>query len=296
MSQPTTVDDPNKQSGYITNAMSVDVEDYFQVAAFENNIKREDWDSLPVRVEHNTQRILSLFAEYNIKATFFTLGWVAERYPGLVKEIVAQGHELASHGYGHQRATTQTPEVFKEDICKAKQLLEDISGVEVKGYRAPSYSIDHSNPWAHDELLAAGHSYSSSVYPVKHDLYGIPDAPRFPYRCENGLLEIPITTVKIRNKNIPFGGGGYFRFFPYWLSKWGINRVNQQDKAPAIFYFHPWEIDPGQPRQEGISFKSRFRHYLNLETMEKRLRSLVQDFKWHTMESVFLHHSTNPNQ
>ncbi|MGI0116727.1 XrtA system polysaccharide deacetylase [Zooshikella sp. RANM57] len=295
MSQPTDVDDA-KPSMLITNAMSVDVEDYFQVAAFENNIKPEDWDSLPVRVEHNTQRILALFAEYNIKATFFTLGWVAERYPGLVKDIVAQGHELASHGYGHQRATTQTPETFKADICRAKHLLEDISGVEIKGYRAPSYSIDRSNPWAHDELLAAGHSYSSSVYPVKHDLYGVPDAPRFPYHCENGLLEIPITTVRIRNKNIPFGGGGYFRFFPYWISKWGINRVNQQDKAPAIFYFHPWEIDPDQPRQEGISFKSRFRHYLNLETMEKRLRSLIQDFKWHTMESVFLHHSANLNQ
>lgn len=268
--------------------MSVDVEDYFQVAAFEKNIDPSDWDKLPCRVENNTHKILEMFEQANVHSTFFVLGWVAERYPELVQAIVDQGHELASHGYAHQRATLQSRAVFRDDIDRAKKLLEDISGKKISGYRAPSYSISTQNLWAHDELLEAGHQYSSSVYPVKHDLYGIPDAPRFAYRCENGLLEIPITTSKIGSKNIPAGGGGFFRFFPYSFSKWNINRVNQNEQQPTIFYFHPWEIDPEQPRQTGISLKSRFRHYLNLNKMQPRLKQLLSDFQWDRMDKIFL--------
>jgi polysaccharide deacetylase family protein (PEP-CTERM system associated) len=272
----------------ITNAMSVDVEDYFQVSAFEKNISPSDWDKLPCRVENNTQNILELFDQTNTKSTFFMLGWVAERYPQLAREIVDQGHELASHGYAHQRATQQSRAEFRQDIDRAKKMLEDISGKKILGYRAPSYSISTANLWAHDELLETGHTYSSSVYPVKHDLYGIPDAPRFAYHCENGLLEIPITTSKVGPKNIPAGGGGFFRLFPYAFSKWNIARVNRDDEQPTIFYFHPWEIDPDQPRQKGISLKSRFRHYLNLNKMQPRLKRLLTDFNWDRMDRIFL--------
>ncbi len=272
----------------IKNAMTVDVEDYFQVSAFENCILRADWDDLPHRVELNTNRILDLFETHEVKSTFFVLGWVAERYPALVKRIVAQGHELASHGYGHQRATMQSPAEFREDISKAKKILEEMSGVQVTGYRAPSYSISKHNLWAQDELFAAGYLYSSSVYPVKHDLYGIPDAPRFAYRCESGLLEIPVTTVKLFNKNFPAGGGGFFRLYPYPLSRWNIQQVNKKDQESAIFYFHPWEIDPEQPRQSEASLKSRFRHYLNLHKTENRLKHLLKDFQWGRMDEIFL--------
>ncbi len=272
----------------IKNAMTVDVEDYFQVSAFEQCIARSDWDKLSHRVEKNTNIILDLFESHNIKSTFFVLGWVAERYPDIVKRIIAQGHELASHGYGHQRATMQSRSEFRDDISKAKIILEDLSGVQVTGYRAPSYSISKDNLWAHDELSAAGYLYSSSVYPVKHDLYGIPDAPRFAYRCESGLLEVPVTTVKIINKNFPAGGGGFFRFYPYAISRWNIQQVNRRDQQSAIFYFHPWEIDPEQPRQHEASLKSRFRHYLNLHKTEKRLIRLFKDFNWGRMDEIFL--------
>ncbi len=275
-------------SNMMSNAMSVDVEDYFQVSAFENNIERSQWDSLPHRVAKNTHTILDLFAKHHTHATFFVLAWVAERYPELVTRIVSEGHELASHGYGHQRATQQSRAEFKEDITKAKQILEDLGGVAIKGYRAPSYSINKSNLWVHDELLESGHRYSSSVYPVKHDLYGIPDAPRFAYQCENGLLEIPITTSTFMGKNLPGGGGGFFRLYPYALSRWLIQRVNSQDKQATIFYFHPWEIDPDQPRQKNVSFKSHFRHYLNLNKTEKRLNHLLADFNWQRMDTLFL--------
>ena len=273
---------------YITNAMSVDIEDYFQVAAFDAHISRQEWHKIPLRVEKNTYKILELFAKHNIKATFFTLGWVAERFPGLVQDIVAQGHELASHGYAHKRATLQTRSEFREDISKAKQILEEISSTKIKGYRAPSYSINHSNMWVHDELYDTGHIYSSSVYPVKHDLYGIPDAPRFKYILDNGLVEIPISTIKILNKNLPAGGGGFFRFYPYMLSKWIIKNINKNDQQPTIFYFHPWELDPEQPRQENARLKSKFRHYLNLHKTEKRLSRLLTDLKWDRMDKVFL--------
>jgi polysaccharide deacetylase family protein (PEP-CTERM system associated) len=273
----------------IVNAMSVDVEDYFQVSAFENTINSKDWDRLPCRVEANTNCILELFEKHDVKATFFMLGWVAERYPGLVRRIVDSGHELASHGYTHTRVTRQTPEVFSADIAKTKDLLEDIAGCEVLGYRAASYSIVNKTLWAHDLLQEAGYRYSSSIYPIHHDLYGIPDAPRFSYlHKEEGLLEIPITTVSLFNHNLPCGGGGYFRLLPYRASRWAMKHVNKTDGQPCVFYFHPWEIDPEQPRQQGISRKTRFRHYLNLGRMKGRIERLLTDFNWGRMDHVFL--------
>ena len=271
------------------NAMTVDVEDYFQVSAFESYIAKKQWDTLPHRVERNTHKILDLLEERSIKATFFTLGWIAERYPDLIKRIVKDGHELACHGYEHIRVTEQTPEQFRNDVSKTKKLLEEMSGKEVKGYRAASYSIGAKNLWALNVLQEEGFKYSSSIYPVKHDLYGMPDAPRFAYEpIENqNFKEIPITTVRFGDKNLPCGGGGFFRFYPYALSKWAFNRVNNQENESGIFYFHPWEIDPEQPRQHGLSFKTRTRHYLNLNRMENRIKRLLTDFNWDTMENVF---------
>jgi len=272
----------------ITNAMTVDVEDYFQVSAFEGHISRNNWDNMPVRVDSNTNRILDLFAEHDTKATFFTLGWVAQRYPELVKRICDEGHELASHGTSHLRATTQTRDEFREDIESAKKLLEDLSGQQVKGYRAPSYSIGKANLWAHEEIEDAGYLYSSSVYPVHHDLYGFPEAPRHIFRCRENLFEIPITTLPVGKHNVPVGGGGYFRLYPYKFSQWAFRSINEKEKRPAIFYFHPWEIDPGQPRQKGAGFKSTFRHYLNLSRMEGRITRLLEDFNWGRMDQIYL--------
>jgi len=269
--------------------MTVDVEDYFQVSAFEAAVNRSDWDRLPCRVEQNTDHILGLFDGHDVKATFFMLGWIAERYPQLVRRIVDAGHELASHGYSHVRVTQQQPQAFSEDVSKTKQLLEDIAGCEVQGYRAASYSIVNETLWAHDLLQEAGYHYSSSVYPIHHDLYGIPDAPRFSYRHKDGgLLEIPVTTVSLFNHNLPCGGGGYFRLLPYRVSRWAMRRVNGTDRMPCVFYFHPWEIDPEQPRQAGISGKTRFRHYLNLRHMRSRIGRLLDDFNWGRMDNVFL--------
>ena len=272
------------------NAMTVDVEDYFQVSAFESHISKNQWDTLPHRVDRNTHHVLDIFEKNGVKATFFTLGWVAERYPNLIRRIVADGHELACHGYEHIRVTQQTPEQFRVDIVKTKQILEELGGCEVKGYRAASYSICKENLWALDILQEEGFKYSSSIYPVKHDLYGIPDAPRFMYEPikGNNFKEIPITTLRFGNKNIPCGGGGFFRFYPYAFSKWAFNRVNNQENQAGLFYFHPWEIDPEQPRQKGLGLKTRFRHYLNLNRMEHRLEQLLSDFEWDTMENVFL--------
>lgn len=269
--------------------MTVDVEDYFQVSAFEKTVTREDWNSLPHRVAHNTNRILDRFAENNISATFFMLAWVAERYPQLIKRIVDDGHELASHGYEHIRVTQQTPEQFRTDVSKTKKILEDLSGVEIKGYRAASYSIGSNNLWAIDVLAETEHQYSSSIYPIKHDLYGMPEAPRFAFRHEgSGLLEIPITTVNLGGKRLPCGGGGFFRLFPYAYSRWAVNKINKQEKQSALFYFHPWEIDAEQPRFENAPWKSRFRHYLNLNKMERRLQRLMRDFAWGRMDQIFL--------
>lgn len=274
----------------ITNAMTVDVEDYFQVSAFEKNIAKSDWEKLPQRVDYNTNRFLDLFAERNIKATFFTLGWVAERQPSLIERIVNEGHELACHGYDHVRVTELSPDQFRGDIVKTKKILEDIGGREVLGYRAPSYSIGAGNLWAHQVLADAGFKYSSSVYPVKHDLYGMPDAPRFMYEPleNNPFKEIPITTLPMVGRNWPCGGGGFFRFYPYRFSKWAFNVINHKEHQPGIFYCHPWEIDPNQPKQQGIGLKTKFRHYLNLDKMEARIVNLINDFSWDTMAHVFL--------
>lgn len=274
----------------IRNAMTIDVEDYFQVSAFAPHISRDSWPSLACRVEANMDRILGLLDSAGIKATFFTLGWIAERYPAMVRRVVEQGHELASHGYGHERASDLTAEGFKEDIGRSKALLEEIGGQAVLGYRAPSFSIGTDNLWTLDTLLQAGYRYSSSIYPIRHDHYGMPDAPRFAFypNGEGSLLELPITTVRLMNRNLPAGGGGYFRFFPYALSRWLMQRVNQRDGKSAIFYFHPWELDPGQPRQQNIGMKTRFRHYVNLGRMESRLKALMRDFKWDRMDNIFL--------
>jgi polysaccharide deacetylase family protein (PEP-CTERM system associated) len=224
------------------------------------------------------------------------LGWVAERYPGLVRRIVEQGHELASHGYAHQRATEQSRQEFRQDITRAKALLEDISGVAVQGYRAPSFSIGDGNLWALECLHEAGYRYSSSVYPIRHDHYGMPGAPRFAFFPEGGggLLEIPVTTVRLFNQNLPAGGGGYFRLLPYSVSRWCLKRVNTVDRQPCIFYLHPWEIDPGQPRQSGISLKTRFRHYFNLASTERRIRALFSDFQWDRVDRLFLKANDEP--
>ena len=274
----------------IINAMTIDVEDYFQVSAFERYIEKSQWDNIPHRVEKNTNRILDILDEHNVHATFFTLGWVAERYPQIINRIVNEGHELACHGYEHIRVTEQTPEQFRLDVVKTKKILEDLGGKEIKGYRAASYSIGANNLWAHDVLFEEGFEYSSSVYPVKHDLYGMPDAPRYMYEPLNNsdFKEIPITTIEFFNKNIPCGGGGFFRFYPYFCSKLAYRYINKKEMQPGIFYFHPWEIDPEQPRQHNINIKTRFRHYLNLNKMEQRITNLLGDFNWDTMENVFL--------
>lgn len=272
----------------LTNALTIDVEDYFQVSALASHFPKDVWDRTPCRVERNVERILDMMGQRGARGTFFTLGWIAERYPALVRRIAAEGHEVASHGYAHERASDQSPEAFLADIRLAKMVLEDIADCEVRGYRAPSFSVGLANPWAHGCIEEAGYAYSSSVYPVKHDHYGVPDAPRFPYRVGDALVEIPITTVRRFGRNWPVGGGGYFRLLPYPMSAWGIRKVNEEDRKPAIFYFHPWEIDPGQPVVREASAKSRFRHYVNLAQTESRLQRLLQDFSWGRMDEVFL--------
>lgn len=272
----------------ITNALTIDVEDYFQVSAFAPHIARSEWNTRECRVERNVNSILEMLACRDTKATFFTLGWIAERYPQLVRQIVKEGHELASHGYAHERATDQTEAAFFADIHLAKIVLEDLADSEVNGYRAPSFSIGTGNLWAFDCLARAGYRYSSSIYPIRHDHYGMPNSPRFAYEVRPGLMEIPITTLRVLNRNLPSSGGGYFRLLPYALSRWMLGRVNGHDREAGIFYFHPWEIDTGQPRIAGISRKTRFRHYINIDRMEGRLNQLLDDFKWGRMDQIFL--------
>ena len=274
----------------IRNAMTIDVEDYFQVSAFAPIIARDSWPSRECRVEANIERILAILESGGVHATFFTLGWIAERYPDMVRRIVAGGHELASHGYGHLRASDQSRAEFADDVGRSKALLEDIGGQAVLGYRAPSFSIGTANLWALDVLHDAGYRYSSSIYPIEHDHYGMPDAPRFAFfpNGPDGLLEVPITTAMLGQRKLPAGGGGYFRLLPYSLSRWMMRRVNNDDGQPAIFYFHPWELDPGQPRPDGASLKTRFRHYVNLQRMEGRIKLLTRDFAWDRMDRIFL--------
>ncbi|WPC72866.1 XrtA system polysaccharide deacetylase [Vibrio porteresiae] len=271
-----------------SNAMTVDVEDYFQVAAFEKQIQFADWGKkYEVRVERNTERLLTLFDEHQTKATFFVLGWVAEHCPQLVRRIVEQGHELASHGYAHQRANTQSRQVFQEDVYRSKSFLEQVSGVAVHGYRAPSFSVNPDNEWVFEVLAEVGFTFSSSTYPVKRDLYGAPDWPRLKYRRPEGIIEIPLPTNTSTGFKLPIGGGGFFRLYPYSMSKYLINQFITQTEQPFCFYFHPWEIDAQQPRMHGIPLKSRFRHYLNLGQMEKRLTHLLNDFQWDTVSHAY---------
>jgi len=286
----------------ITNYLTIDVEDYFHVSAFEKQSSPETWSSRECRVERNTDIVLSLLAEKDVKATFFILGWVAEHYPQIAKTISAQGHEVASHGYLHQRVALQDRQTYRDDIRRAKALLEDQIGVDVIGYRAPSYSITRQTDWAFDELIDAGFQYDSSIFPMKHDFYGIPDWPRFAGyavkdgECWNaadcitaeqeGIREVPITTLKLGQRNLPIAGGGYFRLLPYAVTRWGLNQINHKERQPFVFYLHPWEFDPQQPRMAGASAKSKFRHYLNLSKTEGRFKRLLEDFRFGPLASA----------
>jgi polysaccharide deacetylase family protein (PEP-CTERM system associated) len=269
------------------NALSVDIEDWFQVGAFERVIDRADWDNLECRVERNTDAVIALFAETGVKATFFTLGWVAHRYPALIRRIVAAGHEVASHGWDHARVFTMTPAEFKADLKRARDILEDAAGCPVTGYRAPSFSIDKRTPWAHEVLAEAGYRYSSSVAPVKHDHYGWPEAPRFAFQPVAGsaLTELPVTTAIFAGRTLAAGGGGFFRLLPYAFSSWAIRQVNAAQQ-PATFYFHPWEIDPDQPRVANAPMRSKIRHYSRLDAMADKLRHVVRDFEWGRVDEV----------
>jgi polysaccharide deacetylase family protein (PEP-CTERM system associated) len=275
-------------SADVINALTVDVEDYFQVSAFARQIERSAWDAMPCRVERNVDLILEMLAEGNVRATFFVLGWIAERYPQLVRKLADGGHEIASHGYEHKRASDQGYGAFLADIRLAKAILEDISKMPVNGYRAPSFSVGPRNLWAFDCILEAGYRYSSSLYPIRHDHYGAPDAPRFAHEVRPGLIEVPVATVRLLSANWPAGGGGYFRLLPYGVSRWSLRRVNERDGKPATFYFHPWEIDPEQPRVSGVELKSRLRHYVNLCRTMARLRQLLRDFHWGRIDEIYL--------
>jgi polysaccharide deacetylase family protein (PEP-CTERM system associated) len=283
----------------ITNYLTIDVEDYYHVSAFEKISPLSTWPEWESRVERNTDFVLAILDEYSVKATFFILGWVAERFPHITKKIASMGHEVASHGYAHQRVALQDRETFRQDIRYSKALLEDQVGQAVLGYRAPSYSLTRQTNWAFDELVEAGYQYDSSIFPIKHDFYGIPDWPRFSgyavkqdeqwnssTSADSGDLairEVPITTLRIGHKNLPIAGGGYFRLLPYIVTRWGLQRINTLEQKPFVFYLHPWEFDPQQPRMEDCSLKSRFRHYLNLDKTETRFRKLLDDFSFTTI-------------
>lgn len=273
--------------GGAPNALTVDVEDYYQVSALAPYIRRDQWPSIASRVQANVDRMLSLFAQSNARATFFSLGCVAERHPDLIRRIVDDGHELASHGFAHLRVTEQTAAEFRDDVRSAKHLLEDISGCEVIGYRAPSFSIGKASQWAFDCLVESGYRYSSSVYPVHHDHYGMPDASRVAYEALPGLTELPLPTVRRLGRNFPAGGGGYFRLLPYMASRWLLREYRRSTGQPAIFYMHPWEIDPGQPRVASVDSKTRFRHYVSLSRTEGRLGRLLRDFEWKRIDELF---------
>lgn len=272
----------------IVNAMSVDVEDYFQVSAFGAVVQRESWDERESRVCANTDRLLAMFAESDVRATFFVLGWVADKFPSLVRRIAAQQHEIASHGYSHRLVYDQTPYQFREDVRRAKGVLEAISGTTVDGFRAPSYSVTERSLWALDVLVEEGYRYDASIFPIYHDRYGIPSSPRHAHVLKlttGSIVEAPASTVRLGNVNLPIAGGGYFRLLPYWWTRWGIDRLNRVERRPAIFYLHPWEIDPSQPRI-AVRATTRIRHYRNLGKTEVRLRRMMRDFKFSTVASV----------
>lgn len=270
----------------LVNGLSVDVEDWFQVGAFEGVIDRGSWTSLDDRVERNCERILEMFAAADVHATFFTLGWVAQRHGCLMRRIVDAGHELASHGWDHERVFRFDRDSFAADLERSKKVLEDASGAAVTGYRAPSFSIDQRTPWAYMALAEQGFAYSSSVAPISHDHYGWREAPRFAFKPLPwaDLIEIPVTTAHFAGRRLAAGGGGFFRVLPYGFSRWAIRQVNEQDRRPAVFYFHPWEIDPQQPRVTGASLRSKVRHYTNLGVMAEKLEQLLDDFAWGRMD------------
>jgi polysaccharide deacetylase family protein (PEP-CTERM system associated) len=276
------------------NAMTVDVEDYFHVQAFAKVIGRGDWERYPSRVERNTLRLLEIFARIEVRATFFVLGWVAERFPGLVQAIGKAGHRIGCHGYGHQMISGSSERVFRNDLRRAKQILEDIAGIPITSFRAPSYSITAKTLWAFEVLGEEGFEYDSSIFPVVHDNYGIPDAPRFPYvkrlQCGRQIREFPPSTLRLLGSNIPVAGGGYLRLFPYKITAWAIRHLNQVERQPAMVYLHPWEIDPDQPRI-AASWLSRFRHYNNLDSTETKCLKLLDDFAWAPMEEVLARES-----
>lgn len=289
--------DTNMSNERIVNGLSVDVEDWYQVGAFEKVIERDTWDKLPDRVSENVIRILDMFAEADVKATFFTLGWVASRHGPLMRRIVDAGHEMASHGWDHARVHGMDRKAFAEDLHRARTTLEDATGEKVVGYRAPSFSIDQRTPWAYEVLSEQGYVYSSSVAPIVHDHYGWPDAPRFAFRplAQSALLEIPVTTAILGGRRVAAGGGGFFRVLPYAFSKWAIRQVSQHGRRPAVFYFHPWEIDPDQPRVSNAPMRSRLRHYTNLDRMASKLERLVRDFDWCRMDEI-AHHEAGRTQ
>lgn len=269
----------------ISNYLTIDVEDYFQVSAFEDIINPSNWAAMEQRVVRNTEKVLTLLADYQTKATFFIVGWIAERYPQLIKTIHNQGHSIGAHSYWHRKIYDLTPEEFRSDTRKVKTLLEDIIGEPIFGYRAPSYSITGKSLWALDVLKELGFAYDSSIFPIRHDTYGIPDAPRFAYRHANGLLEYPISTALLLGRKIPVSGGGYFRLFPYWFTRYALQAINQKEAKPFIFYLHPWELDPEQPRMRHARFLSRFRHYNQLQQTQSRFERLLKDFYFQTIEA-----------
>ncbi len=273
------------------NALSIDVEEYFQVEAFAEIVRPNEWESFTPRVVQNTEKILDLLDRFGVKATFFCLGWVAQRHPGLIKKIAAQGHEVASHGFSHRPLFRLTPKEFRKEIRESKKILEDLSGQEIQGFRAPTYSITRKTLWGLEILAEEGYRYDSSIFPIHHDLYGFPEAPRFPFKVrlkgkDLRLIEFPASTVKIGKINWPVAGGGYFRLFPYTLTRIFLSRINVKEDRPFVFYLHPWELDPDQPRIKHAPLKSRFRHYLNLQKTEKKFKRLLSDFRFAPIREI----------
>lgn len=290
---------PSPSGGPVVNAFTVDVEDYFQVSAFEKHIARDDWPKWELRVEANTHRLLELLARYQVRATFFALGWIADRCPRLIREIDRAGHELASHGYWHRLVYSQSATLFREDIRRARRLLQDLSGQPINAFRAPSFSITRETPWAHEILVEEGFEVDSSVFPIHHDRYGIPGASRLIHRIETpsgSLWEFPPTVCRLGKMNLPVGGGGYFRLYPFWWTRACLSRINDVERRPFMFYMHPWEIDPGQPLVRGVPLASRFRHRVNLPRTEPRIERLLTSFRFSSVDAVLAKYADPPGQ